>query len=198
MFSDAFRHGGRTRATMMCETMEKTFSIDAVQLQASELESGRLRRLIDYWQAIRGADTLPPRERFDPSAIGYILPRTIFVEVRRDAGGYYLRVVGTGIEAAGHQGYQGKGLSEVEPAHYRDLVRRHYDEAVTARAPRAYRISQAGADRKFGRPTSYERVALPLGDAAGEVGFLLVGSDWPGEPAVAGAAARDASSRARA
>lgn len=155
--------------------------IDAVRLEPDELESRRLRQLLAHWESLKSGKAPPPRSRLDPTSIGYILAQVILLEVRRDPLDFYIRLVGTATESAGHAGYQGRMLGEVEPKIYQDLVRRHYEEVVASRSPTCYRVQMVSDIRQISRPPMYERIILPLAGERGEVDYLLVGSDWPAE-----------------
>ena len=77
--------------------------VSSQRLEHDQLQSDRLRRLLAYWQRIRANNPVPPRSRFDPVDIPYILPRVVLVEVQDKSGDFYFRVIGTETEDAGNR-----------------------------------------------------------------------------------------------
>lgn len=68
----------------------------------------------------------------------------------------------------------GKSVRDLRPAAYRDILIRHYTEAVTERAPLFHEIVVA-ADHAC---DSYQRAIIPLSDDGASINMLLIVADW--------------------
>ncbi|HZB91088.1 MAG TPA: PAS domain-containing protein [Stellaceae bacterium] len=122
----------------------------------------RLRRLYDYWRAIRPAGgLLPGRRHFDPIDVPELLPGIWLLDVHREPFRLRYRLAGTGIVAAiGHE-VTGLWLDEAHPGimENRTFVER-YRHVVERGLP----------DRRKGKPRLWvhrdfdqiENLLLPL------------------------------------
>ncbi len=154
----------------------------ARRLVRGEISRGKLCRLVDHWDALRGERALPGRRDVMPEDLSFMLGHVMLIEVHRDvpakpALAFRFRLVGTRIEETGHPGLQGRWAHELSPDVYRRLVLHGYRLAVREAAPNFYRVTLDHAGQKL----RYERVVLPLGDDGCTVSTLLVGTEWEAE-----------------
>ena len=83
-----------------------------------------LAKLWTYWQAKRGARSMPRRSDIDPAEIAPLLPHLQLVE--RIDGRYRYRLCGTAISDAYGSELTGRFVDEIIPVHRRAIAEHHY------------------------------------------------------------------------
>lgn len=151
------------------------------RIAADELRSDMLRRLVAYWDGLRGDRSMPSRGQLRPEEMGYALGQMMLVDIHWPSAvtetsdpTFRFRLVGSRIEGTGHKGLTGRWAHELQPEFYRTAVLRAYREAAISGQPGIRRI-QYSSD---GNALRYERVALPLSNHGTGADMLLVGTDW--------------------
>jgi hypothetical protein len=151
------------------------------RIAAEDLRSPMLRRLVAYWEGLRGDRPMPSRGQLRPEEMGFALGQMMLVDIHWPSAvtetsdpTFRFRLVGSRIEATGHKGLTGRWAHELQPEFYRAAVLRAYREAAISGQPSIRRI-QYSSD---GNALSYERAALPLSNHGTSADMLLVGTDW--------------------
>lgn len=151
------------------------------RIEREELRSVMLRRLVGYWDDLRGDRPLPGRCELKPEDMSFALAQIMLVDIHRPSAvteasdpTFRFRLVGSRIEATGHRSLTGRWAHELQPEFYRNTVLRAYREAAISGEPSIRRIQYT----KDGNELRYERVALPLSSHGGQPDMLLVGTDW--------------------
>ena len=154
--------------------MDRGANITMETLAPAQLKSEKLRRLLTFWQRLRGERSLPSRDEFTAEQIGFLLGQVTLVQVTNDPPTYRFRLVGTRIEEAGRRGDQNKTLDQIGPESYRDALKAAYDLAAKSAEPAISRIEIRGPQRRF----QHEQVVLPFTVKGGSVEMLLHAIDW--------------------
>jgi hypothetical protein len=140
-----------------------------------DLHDQRLRRLLEYWNALRGDAAMPPKAAIDPIDFRYILGYVTLVDVEATPRRYRFRLDGSILARLSGIDYTGRYLDDLGMPDYIDFIAAGYDLVVDGLAPYAYR-KEADFDAKT---YDEETLILPLG-AAGTVTHLMV-AVIPGE-----------------
>ena len=151
------------------------------RIERAELRSAMLRRLVDYWDRLRGDRPMPARGDLKPEEMAFALAQIMLVDIHWPSAvteasdpTFRFRLVGSRIEATGHRGLTGRWAHELQPEFYRNAVLRAYRESAIGGEPSIRRI-QYNSD---GNELRYERVVLPLSSHGTAADMLLVGTDW--------------------
>lgn len=105
------------------------------RLDFSRVDSPRIQRFRDYWNARRaGPDAVPLRADFDPSHLRELLPNIVIMEVERDPLRFRYRLVGTRVAEFNGLDFTGRYLGTIGWHEERQLVESCTD-AVTGKAP---------------------------------------------------------------
>jgi len=142
---------------------------------AQDLRDQRLRRLLEYWNALRGDAAMPPKAAIDPLDFRYILGYVTLVDVESGPRRYRFRLDGSILVRLSGIDYTGRYLDALEMPDYIDFIAAGYDLVVDGGKPYAYR-KEADFDAKT---FDEETLILPLG-AADAVTHLMV-AVIPGE-----------------
>jgi hypothetical protein len=143
--------------------------------EATELperpETEDLRRLLQYWNARRGARAFPRRQDIDPLDFWFMIDRVSLTEVHDDPRRYRLRLVGGFWGRL--VGFEGTGmwLEEWPHPNQRKLTEATYASLVAGRVPRLAR-RDAVVDYQSLR---YEIVLLPLSEDGSRVSMIMAG-----------------------
>src|SRR5919109_4454361 len=135
------------------------------RIAAEELRSDMLRRLVAYWESLRGDRPMPSRGRLRAEEMSFALGQMMLVDIHWPSAvtetcdpTFRFRLVGSRIESTGHKGLTGRWAHELQPEFYRDAVLRAYREAAVSGQPSIRRIQYSWD----GNALNYERVVLPL------------------------------------
>ncbi len=119
---------------------------DVERTDCSDIDpNSEIMRFFEYWQAITEAagkaPGLPARADMDPIDIPTVIPWMFLVDVLREGGelDFRFRLIGTRNAELVRQDATGKRLGEAFPLSTADLMRRSYEEVVTAGEPRCWR-----------------------------------------------------------
>ena len=140
-----------------------------------ELHDQRLRRLLEYWNTLRGEAAMPPKAAIDPIDFRYILGFVTLVDVEPAPRRYHFRLDGSILARLSGMDYTGRYLDDLGMPDYIDFIAAGYDRVVDGGKPYAYR-KEADFDAKS---FDEETLILPLG-AGGKVSHLMV-AVIPGE-----------------
>ena len=144
--------------------------VDAVELPLDSAElDPELKAALHYWHSKRGDRPAPTRADIDPVDIAPLLPRVMLVDVSTDPLDFRFRLAGTGIFKIHGAELTNKRALDLEPQCYAALTHRLYSEAVTRRAPLAYRLLIEVETRR----SAYTRIILPLSDSGAEINRLM-------------------------
>lgn len=130
------------------------------------------------WLRSAAGKSLPQRQDFWPEDFSPYLGWLCFVSVKRLCDGLYdfhFRVGGT--EVVSSIGYEvtGKSIEMIEPAVYREEIRKHYTAVVNKASPMLFELTFSGFDSSAGLKgsASYCRMCLPFGSDEEGVTHLL-------------------------
>lgn len=141
-----------------------------------ECGSEKVRRLLAYWDEIRGDRLMPRRQDIDPTLIWTLLKNISLSEWHSAPDRLFYRIAGTEVVAALGLEIGGKWVSEVYP-NGEDVERTLtlYRLVVETRAPVLGRTE--GTQMRLG-VNSYEWVICPLSDDGAQVTHFVVLEDY--------------------
>jgi len=150
-----------------------------------DLTDARLGALYAYWDGKREQRAMPTRADVDPLEMRAWLGNLLLIDATSD-GRFVYRLYGTKFVDSFGLDMTGRSVDEL-PADQRERVRSDYEAVRSTGQPRA-RLYTALFDGVPGglrarakaeqtpQVVTWERLILPLGDAAGGVAMLLVGA----------------------
>ncbi len=127
-----------------------------------DLHDQRLRRLLDYWNALRGETAMPAKSAIDPVDFRFVLGYVTLVDVEDAPRRYHFRLDGSILARLSGVDYTGRYLDELGMPDYIDFIAAGYDLVVASRKPYAYRKEGDFDAKSFAEET----LILPLGEAA--------------------------------
>jgi hypothetical protein len=128
----------------------------------------RLRRLLEYWIALRGSRLMPSWSEVMLSELGEHLERLHVLSYERPGRFRFLRH-GGGVTNPDIRDMTGLTTQDYRDPRFGGLVTRHYQECANGRAP-IYRHVIA---RLSGEPYEFYRLILPLSDDGLRANILL-------------------------
>jgi hypothetical protein len=136
------------------------------------VKSVQQRWLHAYWSRQLNGASLPPSDQFALDKIESCRDDLSILDVVPHNGVHRFRILDHGKNVGAMYAGQcaGKFLDEVLPEAARTHTLETYEHAVRSRVP-VYTVSQM--TDATGRPILYERLLLPLGNAAGQVVRIL-------------------------
>lgn len=140
-----------------------------------DLHDERLRRLLEYWDTLRGDAAMPPKAAIDPIDFRFILGYVTLVDVESDPRRYRFRLDGSILVRLSGIDYTGRYLDALEMPDYIDFIAAGYDLVVDGGKPYAYRKAADFDAKTFDEET----LILPLG--AGDTVAHLMVAVIPGE-----------------
>ncbi len=164
--------------------MENWYLEDAEQREdrAIPLEEGMkgpFAPVLNMWNEIHGSGRLPARADFPPEKLVGFLGKILLIEVHEQVPRFRFRLFGSDISQRFGRDLTGKGLEDLKAPLYREMVRRHYEEAVASGKPSLYEITGI---REM-RHRRYQRLLLPLfGDDARVTMLMAVSLPLPSSP----------------
>jgi len=141
-----------------------------------ECRSEKVRRLVAYWEALRGDRAMPGRRDVDPTAIWPLLKNVFMNEWHIDPDRLYYRIAGTELVAAMGFEIRGKWLTDLY--HEQSDIDRTlalYRRVVDSRAPVLGRTE--GTLLRLGANT-FEWVICPLSDDGRQVTHFIGLEDY--------------------
>jgi len=136
-------------------------------------QSGKLQRLLAYWNARRGSRWAPRRGDIDPMDFVYVLSHVALLDVLPGpppaALRFRYRVYGTGLAAMDGFDMTGRLIDDWPTPEFRDLLQASHRDVAEARAPRL-RVRQSVID---GRLRVQEGLQLPLSEDGLTVSMIL-------------------------
>jgi hypothetical protein len=148
--------------------------IVATRLPLDKTDDPGIAHVLELWNRRRGAHALPPRNAIKPEELKPVLGKVNLLAVQRDPLRFVFRVRGSVIANLHDRDMTGRGVAEMQPPEYRDMLIRHYTEAVELAAPTLYMVRQS----RGAHDAVYRRIILPLGTPDGVVEMLLTVSAW--------------------
>ena len=134
-----------------------------------EISHPRLRTLLAYWNATRGASALPPCAAIDPIALWQWLGHLILVEAA-SGGEFRYRVYGTGLAEYYGRDLTGKTTAALRPE-VRALVRGEYAAVRESRQPLLVTHTRRIREQRL----PVEKLILPFSADGQDVDRLLAG-----------------------
>jgi hypothetical protein len=148
-------------------------------MSAPSISHPKLQQLYAYWDAKRGARSMPARADIDPLDMMFVIGNIILVDVLAETPlRFRIRLHGTNlVQRVGYE-LTGKMLDDLPVNDFRRLAQQSFTEAVITAAPlTGYR------DRVIdGRLARYETVILPMSGDGERVDMLLIGLIYDDEP----------------
>lgn len=133
----------------------------------------RLIGLHRYWDSKRAGRAMPARGDLWPEEMVAFLGYILLVDVESAPRRFRYRLIGTEIVNSYGVDLTGRYTSELRPDEYRNMVERHYGEAVDQRRPRLHRMEFT---EKPGKVHELIRFTLPLADDGATVNMLIAAS----------------------
>jgi hypothetical protein len=129
-----------------------------------EVDSAVVRRVIDYWQALRAGRAFPARDDISPKELGVLLPNVALVRVIGDGADYEYRILGDSFLRAFGSLFQNARLSGVarQAPIFGAALRILYDRVRVAQQGFGYR-GLIGRDTPEAKFAYHESALLPLG-----------------------------------
>lgn len=153
---------------------EEPLRITATRLPLDGIGDPGIACVMSLWNQRRGALALPPRGALKPEELMPVLGKVNLLAVLRDPLRFVFRIRGSVIADLHDHDMTGRNVSDMQPPVYRDMLIRHYTEAVETASPSLYSIHQA----RGRHDSNYRRIILPLGTPQGLVEMLLTVSAW--------------------
>ena len=104
--------------------------IVATRLPLESIDDSGMAEVLALWNRRRGANALPPRGAFRPEELKPVLGKVNLLAVLRDPLRFVFRVRGSIIARLHDRDMTGRDVAEMQPPEYRDMLVRHYTEAV--------------------------------------------------------------------
>ncbi len=151
-------------------------SVIATRLELGAIPSDLLQRMLAYWQSKCGAHAMPARADIDPIEFAWGLGNICLLDVQRDPLLFRYRLAGTRLTRLKEVDLTGRSVDDIQPAEFRNMIRKHLLEVVETAKPNLYCISITNG----GGPQTYVRLALPLRGADGGIAMILTMIDMIG------------------
>jgi hypothetical protein len=137
-----------------------------------DIKHPRLRQLYDYWDAKRGARSMPSRADLDPVEFRFVVGDVVMADViEGDPPRFRIRLHGTNLSERTNFDLTGKMLDEMPAPEFRELSTRSFRKVLRTREP-----LHALAERLLdGRMQRYEAIIMPLSSDGERVDRLMVG-----------------------
>ena len=148
--------------------------VSATRLPLDRIADPGIAHVLGLWNGRRGGNAMPPRGALKPEELAQVLGKVNLLTVLRDPLRFVFRLRGSVIANMHDHDMTGQDVGGMQPPAYRDMLIRHYTEAVESAEPILYRIDQA----RGSHDATYRRIILPLGTPEGLVEMLLTVSAW--------------------
>lgn len=138
---------------------------------SQETESGKIDRIVAYWEGVRGARRMPSRADIDPADLVGLLGNLMLLDVLRDPLDFRYRLIGTEIDYHSQGAYTGQRISEIPHRAPPSTIWDNCVAVVESREPSHRTIPYVGTHKDFLRT---RQVMLPLSNDDIDVHALLV------------------------
>lgn len=141
----------------------------------SEIQNPMLRKGLDLWERMRGANRFPSRAQMLPREMSGLLRNTVLVKVLDNGAEFQFRIVGDAMVVAQGASFQGLTMAEIdaELPGYGTMLREVYRRIHETGEPLAFRgWFERSADK---RPFFHESLVLPLGEGQTVDHILVIG-----------------------
>ncbi|MEM9683696.1 MAG: PAS domain-containing protein [Pseudomonadota bacterium] len=130
-----------------------------------------IRRIVEYWTAIRPCGGLPGRQHFDPLAVPELLPNIRLLDVSGAPPRFRVRLMGTRLRDYFGIEQTGRWLDEIFPKFGESQTRAELIKTIETRVPR-WRLGKPALefDKNF---LDMERVYLPFARDGERVDMIL-------------------------
>lgn len=149
-------------------------AIFATRLSSEASGDPKLERLFAYWNSRRIGDRLPRRRDLLPEDMAELLGRIKLVNVQGQPPQFSYRLFGTILTNFYGSDLTGRSVDDVEPEGLRQLLRRHYEEAVRSREPVCHEITVA----RDGKSCRFRCLLMPVSLHDNDVDILLGAANW--------------------
>ena len=130
-----------------------------------------IRKIVEYWAAIRPCGGLPGRQHFEPMAVPELLPNIRLLDVSGAPPRFRVRLMGTRLRDYFGIEQTGRWLDEIFPNFDTSLTRTELIRTIDLRAPRWRRGKpELDFDKSF---LDMERVYLPFARDGERVDMIL-------------------------
>ena len=140
----------------------------------SSMTSPVLRRLRDYWLALKGDREMPARQDIDPLDIPSLLPNTFLVDVIGAPPQFRYRLIGTRVTEIANRDATGRFLDEDLYGADTERMLTAYWEMMAARAPAAVREIVQFVRKDW---IKVEALLMPLSTDGRDIDMVLGGVD---------------------
>lgn len=148
------------------------------RITIEEVKFAEILRVNEYLETLRGGRRYPSRSAILPEELSVALGRISILDVVPGSPPDFVnRLYGTFISAADGDEMTNRSAREIEPEPYRDMVERHYREALDAAGPVFHEIEvEVGRQR-----AAFQRGLFPLSDDDATISKLFSVSAWSPE-----------------
>lgn len=141
----------------------------------NEVTHPALADLVQYWQQLDPAPTVPHRQQFNPVDIPHCLRYIVLIDVGVDRPRYYIRLAGSLVNPAYQKSITGEYLENILDEQDRVKIIAQFDYTVAHQRP----THMVGTVRTpYDQKLNYERVVLPLTTNGEMADKLLVGINF--------------------
>jgi hypothetical protein len=147
-------------------------------LDLATIAHPQLKRVYEYWKAIKGERLAPARRDIDPIDLREVLPGTLLIDVGRDPWRFSYRLAGTLTERIHGVDLTGRSIDMLKPQAFADMLRADLIELSERVEPQLVYlefINQMGVQR------GYQVLRLPLSSDGSTVDMILIVTDYGGD-----------------
>lgn len=177
-FDADFRDHDRADVPVTNPVSPRLFPVDGVNQRALPVDfprDDRLRAVHAYWQARRGAHGMPGRADIRPEDLSHSLGWINLIDVRPRMPVFRFRLVGTDIVQAYGRDVTGRGVRDLTPPDYAELIHAAFAEAVRQRRPVLHELRFSDGWKTH----AMRRLTLPLTSDGGAVDMLMTVASLP-------------------
>lgn len=137
-----------------------------------DIKSAELVDLLNYWKDLKGDQTIPLREQFNPTAVPQCLKYIVLLDVGELTPKYFIRLAGSAVNPAYLEPIAGRYLEHILSEKDLDDILPQYEHSIQFRVPT---YMQGSAEMPSSKKLSYERLILPVTSNGNRVDKLIVG-----------------------
>lgn len=147
-------------------------------LDLATIAHPQLKRVYEYWKAIKAERLAPARRDIDPIDLREVLPGTLLIDVARDPWRFSYRLAGTLTERIHGVDLTGRSIDMLKPQAFADMLRADLIKLAERVEPQLVYlefINQMGVQR------GYQVLRLPLSSDGSTVDMILIVTDYGGD-----------------